>query len=386
MFKAQIPSLRAFVSFVAVLSMGVSLNGWCQQEPGETPDIYGRIWGAADLYKNADNPSIQYFSLIGRYHGQFWSVDADQGNSSGWENRRMLVGFSSKWFEHFTLQAQIHLKSGSGSHYKGLYEAYIKWSVPDTDIALSVGRLDYLFTGYERSKSSKRISSIERGLLVNQIMPAEVVGAHLRGQKGRFAYHAGLFSRSIEQEFDDFDTGAAAVIGASYDTPLFLEEGSLHLDYLYNSRESEGNAFKPYRHVASLWHQGERGRLSLGADLTLAIPLESNGHVIGLTLEPSWRLLDQVFGRNDPLQLTMRYQYSNSSEDNGLHLQRRYEGKVTQGEGNRYQALYTGLNYFLYGHKLKLMLGGEYAHMKDDADDGGEYRGWTWFGAVRLYF
>ncbi len=52
--------------------------------------------------------------------------------------------------------------------------------------SISVGRLDYLFTGYERSESSKKINTIERGLLVNQIMPAEVVGAHLTGTTGPF--------------------------------------------------------------------------------------------------------------------------------------------------------------------------------------------------------
>jgi hypothetical protein len=94
----------------------------------------------------------------------------------------------------------------------------------------------------------------------------------------------------------------------------------------------------------------------------------------------------QVFGNNDPLQLNLRYQYVSSNEDNGLHLQKRYEGKVTQGDGDNYQALYAGLSYFLYDHKFKFMLGGEYARMKDAGNDGGEYRGWTWFGAVRLYF
>ena len=97
-------------------------------------------------------------------------------------------------------------------------------------------------------------------------------------------------------------------------------------------------------------------------------------------------LLESLTGNGDPLQLVARYQYSDSSDENGLHLQRRYEQKVTVGEGDNYQAIYTGVNYLLYDHKLKLMFGGEYAHMKDAANDGGKYRGWTWFGAVRLYF
>jgi len=384
--QASAQSTKWRLRFLVTLAASISLNGWCQQDTDQETDIYDRIWAAPVLYENADNPTIQSFSLIGRYHGQFWSVHADKGSASDWENRRRIVGFSSKWFKNFKLQAQMHVRTGDGSLYDGLYEAYIEWSPPDTEFSLSVGRLDYLFTGYERSKSSKKISAIERGLLVNQIMPAEVIGAHMEGKKGRFSYHAGLFSRSIEEEFDDFDTGAAAVIGAGYDTKLFYKEGSLHLDYLYNSRDTEGNAFRPYRHVVSLWHKGKRGRLEMGIDLTMARPLETDGEVWGLTLEPTWMLLDEVFGNSDPLQLALRYQYASSDEDNGLHLQRRYEEEVTEGEGDNYQAFYAGLNYFLYGHKLKLMLGGEYARMDDAADDGGEYRGWTWFGAVRLYF
>jgi len=379
-------SAKILVAFAASIFM----NGWARADTSELPGIYDKIWAAPVLYESTDNSTVQSFSLIGRYHGQYWAVRADQGNAQDWENRRLIAGFSSKWFQHFTLQAQMYINSGGGKIYDGLYEAYIKWSSPDRDFSLSVGRLDYLYTGYERSTSSKKINTIERGLLVNQLMPAEVVGAHVEGRQGRFTYQAGLFSRSIEEEFSDFDSGAAAMIGAAYDTALFFEEGSLHLEYLYNSRQSEGNAFRPYRHVASLWHQGKSGRLAMGIDLTAARPLETDGYVWGLTLEPTWMLLDELLGRNDPLQLALRYQFATSSEDNGLHLQRRYEEKVTSGEGNRYQALYAGLNYFLYSHHLKLMLGGEYARMKDDADadadDGGEYRGWTWFAAVRLYF
>jgi len=372
--------------FVIALTAGFSLNAWCQQESGQADSIYDRIWAVPVLYENPDHTAIQSFSLIGRYHGQYWSVDADQGDAADWENRRKIIGFSSKWFQGFTLQAQMFLQTDGGSLYGGLYEAFIKWSPPNTNFSLSVGRLDYLFTGFERSESSKKIKAIERGLLVNQIMPAEVVGAHLKGKHGRFSYHAGLFSGSIEEEFSDFEAGTAAVIGAAYDTALFYEKGSLHLDYLHAPNERDANAFRPYRDVVSLWHRGESGRLDMGIDLTVAQPLETGGHVFGLTIEPAWMLANEVLGNNDPLQLVLRYQYAYSSRDNGLFLQRRYEQMVTGGEGDHYQALYTGLNYYLYGHKLKLMAGGEYAHMKDDANDGGKYRGWTWFAAVRLYF
>ena len=168
--------------------------------------------------------------------------------------------------------------------------------------------------------------------------------------------------------------------------PCFFAKGSLHLDWLHNGDDPDGNAFKPYDNVVSLWHHGERDRFDMGIDLTVAQPSETGGHLFALTVEPGWILTRALFDNDDPLQLILRYQYATSSRDNGLLLQKRYEQNVTGGWGDQYQALYTGLNYFLYGHKLKLMAGGEFARMQDQADDGGKYRGWTWFGALRLYF
>ena len=374
------------VRIIALLASIISLNAWSQQDPEEVTSLYDRIWNAAVLYENKENSIIQSFSLIGRYHGQAWSVNADQGNAQDWENRRMIAGFSSTWFSDFTLQAQMYLKSGSEGLYNGLYEAFIEWAPQNAHVSIAIGRLDYLFTGFERSTSSKKINTMERGLLVNQVMPAEVVGVHLKGQKASISYHAGLFSGSIQEEFSDLHSGSALVVGAGIDLPLLMDEGKLHLDYLNNHSDRDGNAFRPYRHIVSLWHQGQSGRLGLGIDLTAALPRDADGHIWGLTLEPTWWLLNEVFAKNDPLQLALRYQFAKSSENNGLRLQRRYEEEVTEGQGDRYHAFYAGLNYFLNGQKLKLMIGGEYAHMHDRANDGGKYRGWTWFGAVRLYF
>ena len=373
------------IGLITALAAGFSLNGWCQQDAGATPDVYARIWAVPVLYDDPDHSVIQSFSLIGRYHGQYWSVNTDQGDAANWENRRKIAGFSSRWFHDFTLQAQMFVQNDGGSLYGGLYEAFLKWSPANTDTSLSIGRLDYLFTGFERSESSKKINVIERGLLVNQVMPAEVVGALIEGKRERLSWHAGLFSGGIKEEFDDFNSGSAAVAGLAVELPLVYEKGSLHLDYLHNGSDPEGNAFKPYDEVVSIWHRGERGRLDMAVDLTVA-QARAGGHALGLTLEPAWMLSNGLLGHNDPLQFVLRYQYAGSSRDNGLLLQKRYEQTVTRGWGDSYQALYAGLNYYLYGHKLKLMAGGEFARMQDHADDGGQYRGWTWFGALRLYF
>jgi len=62
----------------------------------------------------------------------------------------------------------------------------------------------------------------------------------------------------------------------------------------------------------------------------------------------------------------------------------RYEDRIAVGRGNEYSELYVGLNVFFDGHELKWQTGLEYASMKDDADDGGEYRGWGLSTGLRL--
>ncbi|MEA3291174.1 MAG: hypothetical protein U9Q71_02530, partial [Pseudomonadota bacterium] len=106
------------------------------------------IWGAPVLYENTDGHGVRSFALIGRYHGQYWSVDADQGKAKGWENRRVIFGFNSQFSEHFSLEAQIHINDEfSDPLYDELYVGFIEWASTKRELAVSLGRLDYVFTG-----------------------------------------------------------------------------------------------------------------------------------------------------------------------------------------------------------------------------------------------
>jgi len=49
--------------------------------------------------------------------------------------------------------------------------------------------------------------------------------------------------------------------------------------------------------------------------------------------------------------------------------------------GNTYTSLYAGINYYLYGNKLKLMNGIEYSKL-----GGGDYEGYTFLTGMRLSF
>ena len=377
----------ALVFLVAGLYSG---HLWADASTGsqETkhPSLFSAVWSNSELYQDDDDQGIESFSLVGRYHGQQWSVNASEGNASGWENRRMIFGFQARIAHQFLLETQMHINDEFDPVYDGLYSSFIKWSPPDKNYSLSLGRLDYLFTGLERSTSSKKLYTIERGLLVNQLMPGEVVGLYGRGKHGDLSFQAGLFSGNIEKEFSNFDAGIASVVGLGHSLPLFYDKGTLHLDYLYNDGNTDNNAFEPYKNTVSLWHQGYMGPFFMGVDLTAASGIGERSNVYGLTLQPNYDFARNLIIDGDKLQLNLRYQLALSDHDNGLNLQRRYEREVTSGSGDEYHAYYAGLNYYIYGYRLKLMAGAEYAKMKDSADDGGDYKGWTYSAGVRLFF
>jgi phosphate-selective porin OprO/OprP len=74
-----------------------------------------------------------------------------------------------------------------------------------------------------------------------------------------------------------------------------------------------------------------------------------------------------------------------SEDNNGIRLNR-YENVMTSGRGNEYNEAYVGLNYYICGQRLKVQTGLDYVWMKDNANDGGQYDGWTWTTGLRLSF
>ncbi len=202
-----------------------------------------------------------------------------------------------------------------------------------------------------------------------------------------------MFSGSIEDEFTDFNGGFGALFGVAYNLPLFYETGKLHLDYLYNNGNDDNNAFKPYENIFSLWHEGQKGAVGLGIDLTAATGVDEQSDVFGLTLLPTYDLAQNIILGGDALQLSLRYHYAFSSDDYGLKFNKRYQQPVTSGQGDSYNSFYLGLNYFIYGQKLKLMGGAMYFTMDGVADadnmSSGATRsvdGWDFITGVRLYF
>lgn len=383
--------LTWLISTIPPTSFVASQEG---EQNEQSPAIFENIWKGSKLYTNPQNPYIQEFNLVGRYHGQYWWADSEGNSARDWENRRMYVGFNTNLFSTITVEVQVSLNDDFDPVYKGLYDAFIKWQPSESDFSISAGRLDYVYTGMERSTSSKKIKTMERALLVNQVMPGEVIGVYINDTKGKFSYQTGLFSGSIKDEFTDFKGGYGALLGMQYDLSLFYETGSLHLDYLYNNGNVNNNAFKPYENIISLWHEGQKGAIGLGIDLTAATGIDQQSDIFGLTLLPTFDLAHNLFMGNDKLQLSLRYHYATSSDDYGLQFNKRYEQPVTSGSGDSYNSFYLGLNYYLYQQKLKLMAGIEYFVMDGVGDvEDKEFNtpdrnvdGWVGITGIRLYF
>src|SRR5262249_16364293 len=193
----------------------------------------------------------------------------------------------------------------------------------------------------ERSPSSNRTVTLERGLVVNQVTPVEAVGAFVEGRRGAWSYHGALLSGNVEREFTDWSGGLGVTAGGGTNLPLFYTDGTLSLDYLYNDGDPRSNALKPYDHVLSLYHPGQGGDFKLGVDVSWAHGLEGRPAVVGLTLLPTFDLAKHVIRKRDALQAVMRYQLASSDHANGLQLQSRYEQDVVPGgQGDHYQAVY----------------------------------------------
>src|SRR6188474_2836162 len=64
-----------------------------QDKPAEKkPSTFDRVWKFADLYDDSSNRVVQRLQLSGRFQLDFAGLDADQGDHSEWNVRRMRIG------------------------------------------------------------------------------------------------------------------------------------------------------------------------------------------------------------------------------------------------------------------------------------------------------
>lgn len=363
---------------------------------------YDKLWSHFTLYKDDNNPVLQEFALQGRLQLQAAWGDSDQGDygshdrpdnvlwGSDTEVRRWRMGFKSKWFRQWKFEGQIDINPDIDPFYKQIYDLYITYA-PSDAFNLSFGKYKANNFGVEQFTSSKEILTMERTLLANTLFAGELTGLRFSGKKDNWIYALGVCSGDIDEEFNFYEEGIIFQASGGYDfhEKLGVEKALVKLDYQHSDDRRNGlNGTSrtytggQYENAFSLNGHLEQERFGLYTDLMMADGYGTTGDVWGLTLIPSYYISDGV-------QIVARYQYANGDND-GLRLQSRYERLAPEltdgGRGENYHAFYLGLNYYLYGHKLKLMTGAEYHTMDNGNDGGGEFDGWTGWAGMRMFF
>lgn len=347
------------------------------------PSAFDEIWSLATLYKDDANPFIQEFKLRGRYQGQYHWLDSDQGSDDGWEDRRSRFGFDAKLFDKkLKLRLDAQSTDGFDPLYGGLFDAFAKWK-PTDSFTLTLGRQKVQIGAYDFIQASTFYPTFERSQIFNQFKLDRATGAVVDGKAGRFTWQAGIYSNDIDNEFGQFDGGAAAGAGVGYDLKdvLKLEKADLRLDYLHSDIQDGSNTLNKFENTFSTTLWLKQGRWTFVTEGFAGLGHSDN--IAGFFVLPTYDLIEKK------LQVVARYTFSSGQGPDSLTGQKRYEssapGLTGNGKGDQYQAAYLGLQYFIYGDKLKLMTGVEYAQLQGGGN-GGDYDGWTALSGIRFFF
>ena len=362
-------TLNRTCGILAVIVTGSSML--TAPEQGTAQSTYDDIWKFAEWYRNDQNETVQSVLFSGRLQYEFAAVDADQGTHDEWNVRRMRLGVKSELFHRFT----VHVEAGFNPQerdpfYKRLTDAYVEWAASDL-FALTVGKQGVSFT-VDGSTSSKQLLALDRSNLANNMwFPQEYMpGVSVSGGRSNWVYQLGVYSGgSANREFGEFDGSAFVLLSVGYDfsEALGVEDALLRGNYVYQDPDSNNTFTRQLQHIASVNFRLEVDRWGLRADFTSAWGYLGQSDLWGVMTMPFVNLTSR-------LQVVGRHTYLRSRDANGVRLAR-YENQVAAGRGDRYNEFYAGLNYYLYGHKLKLQSGVQYADMNDGAADGGAYSG-----------
>jgi phosphate-selective porin OprO/OprP len=366
-----------------IVAIAVAAIAPCLAAHAGDDSAFDRAWSYATLYDNEENRYIQKFALSGRLQFDSALFDADQGQfSDAFTWRRFRFGFkadlSQDWIAH--VEGSFDLNESLGDIYTGLTDAYIGWT-PDQALSLKVLKQSAGFT-LDGATSSTKLLTMQRNNLTNNLWFTReyFTGITAKGEiDKRWRYKAGIFSSDGANELSRFNASYFTLLSLGYQfsgAPTF-DDGLIRIDYVYND-EDANSATRNFSQVLSLVTQWGAGPWGLRTDLSAGKGYAQQSDTWGAIFMP-------YYDFNRRIQSVLRYTYVSSAGDNGVRLTR-YADRIVNGRGNEYNEIYAGLNVYFYGQKLKWQTGLEYASMEDDANDGGEYRGWGLSTGLRMYW
>jgi hypothetical protein len=334
-----------------------------------------RLENLGRLYEDEENPVMQELWFLGRYHGQYYDAAGNVGESNDWENRRFRIGSQATLFEKLTLHAQMVSGTNMQPFYNGFTELWTQWAFDDT-LRLTVGQQKHRFS-HDRNVSSRYLNTLERSMLVNMFNADYTPAITLSGNVRSVTYYTGIFSNAtgtdMWESFTDYDSGYSLLGAITRDlgTDLGTETADLNLCYVYSDANENATNLNRFKNGFSAALILTEGAGSLVSEALVGLQ-SANGDAYGVNIQPGWFLTEK-------LQLATRYQGAFSSENIGLVPQRRYERPAGLTSGDVYNAGYAGFNYYIAGHRIKLMNGLEFADMSGQ-------NLWTASVAVRVFW
>jgi phosphate-selective porin OprO/OprP len=361
---------------------------------------YERLMSVPVLYQNDANPWVQQLAIVGQLQTQYaYGSDAggkfgtaDTAEDSTWGNievRRMRLGMKARLFKKlFFLNLTDLYPDLSPRIYKRTPETYFTWMENDA-FNISAGKTELKFNR-EQEYSSREFPAFERTAVGNMLYGGELTGAWICGEKiaGGWLYYLGAFSNERRDEWPRFDGGAMILAKAGYDYSgrTDFDLAQIKLQWLHNTEPSHRPSPKDlasplYSDSFSLSNEIRQGRLGFTAELLWSNGVEGRPDVGALSTMTTWSFTDK-------LQFINVMEVAASRDDNGVILPARYEAySPGAGDklGDRWFANYSGLNYHIDGHRLKLMSGVKYSYL-DGGPGGGDFNGWTWLAGMRMAF
>ncbi len=392
MTTTQCHTRFALVFGLTSLCLGSSVRGAADPDG---PDFLKNIFDAATLYENKDNPYLQKLSFTGR--AQFDYVDVDgEGMRTGdlevqdlqrdvLKTRRLRAGIKAAFLQNFTAAVEFDFKPEEAPIYNRLTEAYIGYKYSDA-FGVKVGKQTMSFT-LDGSTSSRELLTIDRNNLSNNLWFSYgfLPGVTFSGKIGNWVYNTGVYTQGdATKELGDFNAGTSWLATGGYDfsSALGSQEALLTLNYVYNEPTDTGATLFTNRNlenIGSLNFRYFKDDFGFQTDLSAAQGYGSQPNLWGFAVMPYYNFTPCFQG-------VLRYTLVDSNGDNGVRYGG-YESDLHIGaKGDFYQEIYAGLNYYFYGHKLKVQTGLAFIDMEDAAHDGGQFNGLSFQTGLRMYW
>lgn len=361
-----------------------STIAWAQSDAkpaAPAPSPYDKVWSAfTNWYDDKNNPVVQRVVFTGRFQHDLAMVDADQGDHKESNIRRVRFGPRITLFRDYLVHAEVEINPQERNpFYMRITDAYVAWQ-KNPKAVVTVGKQSVPFT-QEGATSSKELLTLERSNLVNNIWFTQeyMPGVSVSGRVAPWNYRAGLYSSGqMNREFGRFNGGMFSmfIVGYDFGKKLGVREATLTGNYLYQHPDANNTFTRRFEHIASAHFKIEEPRWGFRGDVSKTAGYLGQQDLLAAMAMPYYNFTGK-------LQAVFRYTIVDSDGPNGIALNT-YENRVVRGTGDRYRETYVGLNYFIYGHRLKVQTGLQFEDMKDAANDGGAFSGTSWTTGLRV--